>query len=167
MTNLDNFSNIYATLSQSSYPNRRNMFGEIYNFADLSTEMTKKSKESNNSVLFKFPNAKDAHGNDMSKSYLQLDKLKTMKEKNWLGKEKSYQKGMLTDEKAGYNSYYVTDTPTLNSDTTHTYFTTRGSDAMALNMVNDWVENNSSFILFNVYIPQAKLATKAMHEKIS
>ncbi|KRL84061.1 hypothetical protein FC32_GL001337 [Ligilactobacillus apodemi DSM 16634 = JCM 16172] len=71
--------------------------------------MTKKSKESNNSVLFKFPNAKDAHGNDMSKSYLQLDKLKT----------------------------------------------------------NDWVENNSSFTLFNAYIPQAKLATKAMHEKIS
>lgn len=46
--------------------------------------------------------------------YLQLDKLETVTEKDWFGKEKTYQKGLLTDEKAGYNSYYVTDTPKLN-----------------------------------------------------
>ena len=31
---------------------------------------------------------------------------------------KLYQKGLLTDEKAGFNAYYLTDTPTLTKDTT-------------------------------------------------
>ena len=83
------------------------------------------------------------------------------------GREKEYQKGLLTDEKAGYNSYFVTDTPTLNSETKHTYFATRGSDGFSLGTLNDWVVNNGSFTLFNSYIPQAKLATKAMHQKIT
>jgi len=69
------------------------------------------------------------------------------------GEEKTYQKGLLTDEKAGYNSYYVTDTPKLNNETKHTYFAARGSDGMSLNTLNDWVSNNGSFTLFNAYIP--------------
>ncbi|OJG93764.1 hypothetical protein RV18_GL003627 [Enterococcus termitis] len=54
-----------------------------------------------------------------------------MTEKKFFGKDKEYQKGLLTDEKAGYNSYYVTDTPALNTDIKHTYFATRGSDVVS------------------------------------
>ncbi len=167
MTDLTGSDNIYATLSQSSYPNRKNIFGEIYNFVDLSEETSNNLNVYNHSVPFTFPHAKDAYGNDTSKVYLQPDKLETLKEKSLFGEEKTYQKGLLTDEKAGYNSYYVTDTPKLNSATKHTYFATRGSDGMSLNTLNDWVSNNGSFTLFNAYIPQAKLANKAMQAKIS
>ncbi|OEG09761.1 hypothetical protein BCR25_09635 [Enterococcus termitis] len=98
-----------------------------------------------------------------------------MTEKKFFGEDKEYQKGLLTDEKAGYNSYYVTDTPTLNTDTKHTYFTTRGSDGASTdvkkgwagNNLNDWVNNNASFAVGEAYIPQAKLVIEAMHQKIA
>lgn len=97
-----------------------------------------------------------------------------MTEKKFFGEDKEYQKGLLTDEKAGYNSYYVTDTPKLNTDTKHTYFTTRGSDGASTdvkkewagNNLNDWVNNNAAFAVGDAHIPQAKLATEAMHQKI-
>lgn len=97
-----------------------------------------------------------------------------MAQKKFFGKDKEYPKGLLTDEKAGYNSYYVMDTPTLNTDTKHTYFTTRGSDGASAdikkgwagNNLNDWVNNNAAFAVGHGYIPQAKLATEAMHQKI-
>ena len=67
--------------------------------------------------------------------YLQPDNtVKTIKEKNWVGRETFYKKGLLTDEKAGYNSYYVTDTPTLSPKTQHTYFATRGSDGVSMDV---------------------------------
>ncbi len=158
----DNIENIYVNLSQSTYVKKHKSF---------SNDALKKWKQdilsSGNSVPFTFPHAKDAYGNDASKVYLQPDKLKTVTEKDWFGREKTYQKGLLTDEKAGYNSYYVTDTQKLNNETKHTYFATRGSDAMSLNTLNDWVSNNGSFTLFNTYIPQAKLASKAMQAKVS
>ncbi len=157
----DNIENIYVNLSQSTYVKKHKSF---------SNDALKKWKQdilsSGNSVPFTFPHAKDAYGNDASKVYLQPDKLKTVTEKDWFGREKTYQKGLLTDEKAGYNSYYVTDTQKLNNETKHTYFATRGSDAMSLNTLNDWVSNNGSFTLFNAYIPQAKLASKAMQAKV-
>ncbi|WP_237708594.1 winged helix-turn-helix domain-containing protein, partial [Enterococcus mundtii] len=56
----------------------------------------------------------------------------------------SYKQGLLTDEKAGFNAYYVTDTPKLSIETKHTYFVTRGSDGISssnLNL-NDWWHNN-------------------------
>ena len=39
-----------------------------------------------------------------------------------------YQKGLLTDEPAGFNAYFLTDTPTLSSQTKNAYFAVRGSD---------------------------------------
>ena len=39
-----------------------------------------------------------------------------------------YQKGLLTDEPAGFNAYFLTDTPTLSSQTKNDYFAVRGSD---------------------------------------
>lgn len=163
MSDLEKYYNIYADLSQASYKGRP----QSKMLANLDDNQLEEMKDSNYAT-FKFPNAKDAHGNDASTVYLQPDNtVKTIKEKNLFGREKEYQKGLLTDEKAGYNSYFVTDTPTLNSETKHTYFATRGSDGFSLGTLNDWVVNNGSFTLFNSYIPQAKLATKAMHQKIT
>ena len=162
MSDLENRNNIYADLVRNSYTHRK----ENFPFEELTPSQVNNLRNGN-SIPFTFPHAKDAYGKDASKVYLQPDKLETIKEKSLFGEEKTYQKGLLTDEKAGYNSYYVTDTPKLNSATKHTYFATRGSDGMSLNTLNDWVNNNGSFTLFNAYIPQAKLANKAMQAKIS
>ncbi len=62
----------------------------------------------------------------------------------------------------------------MSPKTQHTYFSTRGSDGVSMdvkkgwsgNNLNDWVNNNGSFTLFNAYLPQAKLANEAMHQKI-
>ena len=101
MTNLDSYSNIYADLAQSSYQNRNNPKGDIYNFANGLTNDQKKQLNSNKSAEFTFPNAKDAHGNDASTVYLQPDNtVKTVEEKNLFGRTNKYQKGLLTDEEA-------------------------------------------------------------------
>lgn len=80
---------------------------------------------------------------------------------------KRYQKGLLTDEKAGFSAYYLTDTPTLGEDTTKTYMAIRGSDAISLENWNDWIENDAKFALNHIHTPQAKLATAGMKAKIA
>ncbi|MFD2306959.1 cutinase family protein [Enterococcus termitis] len=170
MSNLESFNNIYANLAESAYTGRPNSFP--------SYRKDKKERE------FDFSENKTVNGELTTGGknlpnegivYLQPDNtVKTVTEKKFFGEDKEYQKGLLTDEKAGYNSYYVTDTPTLNTDTKHTYFTTRGSDGASTdvkkgwagNNLNDWVNNNASFAVGDAYIPQAKLATEAMHQKI-
>ncbi len=92
MTDLMDSDNIYTILSQSSYPNRKNIFGEIYNFVDLSEKKSNNLNVYNHSVPFTFPHAKDAYGNDASKVYLQPDKLETVTEKDCFGNEKIHQK---------------------------------------------------------------------------
>ena len=78
-----------------------------------------------------------------------------------------YQKGLLTDEKAGFNAYFLTDTPNLGKDTQKTYMTIRGSDGFnldklsvqgikALNL-NDWVDNDGQFAINNIHISQNTL----------
>ena len=80
---------------------------------------------------------------------------------------KRYQKGLLTDERAGFNAYYLTDTPTLGSDTTKTYMAIRGSDAISMENWNDWIDNDAKFALNHIHTPQAKLATAGMKAKIA
>ena len=80
---------------------------------------------------------------------------------------KRYQKGLLTDEKAGFSAYYLTDTPTLGEDTTKTYMAIRGSDAISLENWNDWIDNDAKFALNHIHTPQAKLATVGMKTKIA
>ena len=92
MTELKINYNIYVDLSKSSYTDRKNSFS--YN--ELK-DWKKDRYDSNQSVPFTFPNAKDAHGNDASTVYLQPDNaIKTIKEKNWVGRETVYKKGLLT-----------------------------------------------------------------------
>ncbi|ETD07264.1 DUF2974 domain-containing protein [Streptococcus sanguinis] len=78
----------------------------------------------------------------------------------------SYQKGLMTDEKAGFNSYFLTDSEELGSKTTKAYMAIRGSDGMRLETWNDWVDNDANFAFNHSRIPQAKLATVAMRERI-
>ena len=65
-------------------------------FAKL-TQVQKEELKLNEHATFHFPTAKDAHGNDASTVYLQPDNtVKTIKEKNWVGREKVYKKGLST-----------------------------------------------------------------------
>ena len=155
MTDLENNSNIYINLSQSAYPGRPRPFS-----MDSLSNKQLNELQNNNSIKYKFPDAKDAYGNDISTIYLQADNtLEAVK--NLFGK--TYDKGLLTDEKAGFNAYYLTDTPNLS----HTYFAIRGSDGASWRTKNDWIDNNYEFAVNKAYIPQAKLATEAMHQKIA
>ena len=92
MANLEKYTNIYADLAQGAYIGRK----EGFMFAKL-TQVQKEELKLNEHATFHFPNAKYAHGNDASTVYLQPDNtVKTIKEKNWVGREKVYKKGLST-----------------------------------------------------------------------
>lgn len=194
-SNLKNFDNFYADLAQSAYTGRPSNFP--YDSQSDSDKMLLDSGQSlyfNFSQDAKFynkdteewevtPGGKNFNQDDKinGKVYLQPDPdLHTVEETMDLqvpspngGYHKEtnivnrYQKGLLTDEKAGFNAYYLTDTPTLGKDTKQTYLAIRGSDGMRLANWNDWVDNDAQFALNHIHIPQAKLATKGMKAKIA
>ena len=183
-SNLKTFDNFYADLAQSSYRGRPIRFP----YESLS-EKNKAKLDSGTSIPFDFsqdvvykkeitPGGKNLPHN--GKVYLQPDpdlhdvyKITTVPVPDTNGmrqephKTKLYQKGLLTDEKAGFNAYYLTDTPTLNKDTKKTYMTIRGSDAISYENWNDWVDNDAQFALNHIHTPQAKLATVGMKAKIA
>ena len=161
MANLTNFNDIFSSLAESAYSgNRPNPFPI--------EDLNKKQKENLNkgkSVEFEF-------SQEATVSYKVDGKWVTETTKggtNLPNGGKVYLQqdstGILTDEKAGYNSYFVTDQSTVR-DSKETYFVTRGSDGISVENLNDWVNNNANFTLFNSYIPQAKLAEKAMETKL-
>lgn len=82
-----------------------------------------------------------------------------------------YQKGMLTDEPAGFNAYFLTDTPKLSNHTKKTYFAVRGSDGefdiKKWDNWNDWVGNNFPFAAWDGQVPQSKLALKGMQYSLA
>lgn len=194
-SNLKNFDNFYADLAQSAYTGRPSNFP--YDSQSDSDKMLLDSGQSlyfNFSQDAKFynndtkewevtPGGKNFDQDDKinGKVYLQPDPdLHTVEETMDLqvpspngGYHKEtdvfnrYQKGLLTDEKAGFNAYYLTDTPTLGKDTKQTYLSIRGSDGMRLANWNDWVDNDAQFAINHIHIPQAKLATKGMKVKIA
>ncbi|MDR0299593.1 MAG: hypothetical protein LBI13_05870 [Streptococcaceae bacterium] len=168
MSNLKSYSNIFADLSQSAYRGRPLSF----------------PKNQQNESEVKFDYSAKLGGTNLPNNgivYLQPDKtLHTVEVKTDLTIPNpnggyhtdsyvtgSYQASLLTDEKAGFNAYVVTDTPTLSADTQNAYLAIRGSDAMTLKNWNDWVDNDANFALNNAHIPQAPLATEAMKEKIA
>ena len=145
MENLKKYSDIFADLAQSSYTQRPKNFAEPKKWDPDQLE----AQHYGASIPFDFSKRPGGDNlGDSGKVYLQRDN-----------------SGLLTNESAGYNSYFVTDKPTVK-DSKETYFVTRGSDGMSLENVNDWVLNNANFTVFDSYIPQAKLATKAMHDKL-
>ena len=191
-SNLKNFDNFYADLAQSAYTGRPSNFppdnnSKDYQLFDFSQDAKFYNKDTEEWEVT--PGGKNFDQDDKSnqddkingKVYLQPDPdLHTVEETMDLqvpspngGYHKEtdvfnrYQKGLLTDEKAGFNAYYLTDTPTLGKDTKQTYLSIRGSDGMRLANWNDWVDNDAQFAINHIHIPQAKLATKGMKVKIA
>ena len=189
-SNLKNFDNFYANLAQAAYTGRPVKFPY-----ESQKKYDRDVLDSGQSLEFDF--SKDAEfynkitkkleitpgGKKLphdGKVYLQPDpglhdiyKITTVPVPDTNGmrqephKTKLYQKGLLTDERAGFNAYYLTDTPTLREDTTKTYMAIRGSDAISLENRNDWVDNDAKFALNHIHTPQAKLATVGMKAKIA
>ena len=174
--NLETFDNIYSSLAESAYTgNRPNSFPK---------KLKNKSIKFNFSKDIKSGTQTTQGGSNLPNDglvYLQPDKsLTTVEETTSLQvpnpnggyrTEKyvtsTYQKGLLTDEKEGFNAYYLSDTEKIDSSTKQTYFAIRGSDGIRLETLNDWLGNNARFAVGNQYVPQAKLAHKAMKEKIT
>jgi len=181
-SNLKTFDNFYADLAQAAYTFRPSNFppqnnsGKFREF-DFSNDGYMWDKDGNITEIT--PGGKHLPHN--GKVYLQPDpELHTIEDTMDLQLpnpnggyrqekyvRKRYQKGLLTDEKAGFNAYYLTDTPTLSKDTKKTYMTIRGSDAISIGNWNDWVDNDAQFALNHIHTPQAKLATAGMKAKIA
>lgn len=176
MSNLKNFNNIYANLAESAYNTRpknfppfakNREFKEI-NYSQDETyrgELTKGGKNlPNKGVVYLQPD-KTLHAEPIKSTY-SVPKVNGGYEQVPYDTLKTYQKGLLTDEKAGFNAYFVTDTAKLDETTRQTYLTIRGSDGASISTLNDWVSNDANFALTDAYIPQAKLANLALQEKI-
>ncbi|MGT2772489.1 alpha/beta hydrolase, partial [Streptococcus marimammalium] len=78
----------------------------------------------------------------------------------------TFQKGLLIDEAAGYNAYFLTDTDKLSQETQKTFLAVRGSDGFSWASANDWY-NDGIFTLFDSYIPQAKMNNEAIKAKLA
>ena len=180
-SNLKNFDNFYSDLAQSAYTNRPSNFPPYNNSTDIRLFDFSRDNKFYNKDKKEWeitPGGKKLpHG---GKVYLQPDpdlhdvyKITTVPvpDTNGMRQEphrtKLYQKGLLTDERAGFNAYYLTDTPTLGKDTTKTYMAIRGSDAISYENWNDWIDNDAKFALNHIHTPQAKLATAGMKAKIA
>ncbi|MCJ1995231.1 alpha/beta hydrolase [Lactococcus piscium] len=178
MSNLVNFNNLYANLAESAYNNRPKNFPSKNNklkesYIDYAQDhINKKTKLvetkggthlPNNGIVYLQPD-KTLHTEEV-KTTLQVPNPNGGYHKESYVTSR-YQKGLLTDEKAGFNAYFVTDSPTLSQETKQTYLAIRGSDGFGLNTLNDWVGNDANFALTNAYIPQAKLANQALVGKI-
>ncbi|MBF0777447.1 hypothetical protein [Streptococcus cuniculi] len=151
MSNLVTFDNIYANLAQSTYNGRPNLF--VYK------KLSKKQQNrllSGQSISINY--SQDAPITDENDNiigtvrggrqlpndgvvYLQPDSTYVVEQTTTVQVPKvnggyetqvvtgKYQKSLLTDKKAGFNAYFLTDTPTLTQDTKNTYLAIRGSDA--------------------------------------
>ena len=189
-SNLKSFDNFYADLAQSAYRGRPNLFAyerltkeerKILDSGEALQFNVSQDIQSYNEITKEFEITKG--GKKLphdGKVYLQPDpglhdiyKITTVPVPDTNGmrqephKTKLYQKGLLTDDEAGFNAYYLTDTPTLGEDTTKTYMAIRGSDAISLENWNDWIDNDAKFALNHIHTPQAKLATVGMKTKIA
>ena len=179
-SNLKTFDNFYADLAQSAYTYRPNNFPPDnnaldYQLFDFSRDNKFYNKDKKEWEIT--PGGKNLPHD--GKVYLQPDpdlrdtyKVTSVPVPDTNGMRqdihhKRYQKGLLTDDEAGFSAYYLTDTPALTNDTTKTYMTIRGSDAISKENWNDWVDNDAKFALNHIHTPQAKLATVGMKTKIA
>ncbi|MCL2112784.1 MAG: hypothetical protein FWH31_02410 [Streptococcaceae bacterium] len=172
MSNLENFDNIFANLAESAYNGRPNSFPKIYSQITEKEVDYSQDKDSvkgganlpNDGVVYLQPD-KTLHTEDVHTNLQIPNPNGGYHTESYV--TSTYQKGLLTDEKAGFNAYFVTDTPTLNADTKQAYLAVRGSDGFSIDSLNDWVANDGNFALTNSYIPQAKLANKALVSEIN
>lgn len=183
-SNLKTFDNFYGDLAQSAYTGRPNNFPPKNNSTKVKVFDFSKEVIYDEEIT---PGGKNLPYD--GRVYLQPDsdlhdvnKITTVPvpDTNGMRREPrivdSYQKGLMTDEKAGFNSYFLTDTPTLGKDTKKTYMAIRGSDGFNLDKIlergikalnlNDWIDNDAQFAFNHIHIPQAPLATEAMKTRI-
>ena len=164
MTNLKTFNNLYIGLSQSAYEDRPYSFYNrlLYtdDYADINFSNT---YEKNTETI---AGGKSLPNNGIL--YVQKDKTERFTSTNI---ELMYKKGLLIDEKEGFNSYFLTDTPELSTDTKNTYLAVKGSDVPGLDNLspigNDWLGNNYPFTMNDEYITQGKLVEEALHVKLA
>lgn len=179
-SNLKTFDNFYADLAQSAYTYRPNNFPPDnnaldYQLFDFSRDNKFYNKDKKEWEIT--PGGKHLPHN--GRVYLQPDpelrdtyKVTSIPvpDANGMRQDihhKRYQKGLLTDDEAGFSAYYLTDTPTLTNETKKTYMAIRGSDAISIENLNDWIDNDAQFALNHIHTPQAKLATVGMKTKIA
>ena len=173
-SNLKTFDNFYADLAQSAYNGRPNAFprynnavnwklidySQHINYAGENTPGGKHLPHNGRVYLQPDPELRDTY----KVTSIPVPDANGMRQDI---RHKRYQKGLLTDDEAGFSAYYLTDTPTLTNDTTKTYMAIRGSDAISKENWNDWVDNDAKFALNHIHTPQAKLATAGMKAKIA
>ena len=169
MNNLNNFNNIYLNLSQSTYEVRPLNF-----YQDLNNKMLIGIQDTvfkDFSKDFQEAGVNIAGGKNLPNNgivYVHKDKTERYTSTNI---ELMYKKGLLTDEIEGFNSYFLTDTPELNSDTKNAYIAVKGSDVPSLKNVgplwNDWLRNNYPFTMDDEYTIQGRLVEAALHVKLA
>ncbi|MGT2837390.1 triacylglycerol lipase [Streptococcus macacae] len=180
---LESFDNIYASLAQSAYTGRP----IVFDYSSLKKDQ-QKALDSGQSVRFDFSQDVEKKGQitqgASGDGYPDKSDPKASKTELYLQPD---QQGLLTDEKTGYQAYYVSDTAEINQDTHQTYFVVRGSDGFGIdtdklakdpldylaNMnpsdfnYEDWINNDMAFALTDAIVPQAGEATKGMKAKIA
>lgn len=173
-SNLKTFDNFYADLAQSAYNGRPNAFprynnavnwklidySQHINYAGENTPGGKHLPHNGRVYLQPDPELRDTY----KVTSVPVPDANGMRQDIH---HKRYQKGLLTDDEAGFSAYYLTDTPTLTNETKKTYMAIRGSDAISKENWNDWVDNDAQFALNHIHTPQAKLATVGMKAKIA
>ncbi len=169
MNNLNNLNNIYLNLSQSAYEVRPLNF-----YQDLNNKMLIGIQDTvfkDFSKDFQEAGVNIAGGKNLPNNgivYVHKDKTERYNSTNI---ELMYKKGLLTDEIEGFNSYFLTDTPELNSDTKNAYIAVKGSDVPSLKNVgplwNDWLRNNYPFTMDDEYTIQGRLVEAALHVKLA
>ena len=173
-SNLKDYNNFYADLAQSAYRGRPNTLSRYNNAVNWTLIDYSQDIDDDGKII---PGGKNLPHN--GRVYLQPDpdlrdtyKVTSVPvpDANGMRQDihhKRYQKGLLTDDEAGFSAYYLTDTPTLTNDTKKTYMAIRGSDAISYENWNDWIDNDAKFALNHIHTPQAKLTTAGMKAKIA
>lgn len=169
MSNLKTFNNIYASLAQSAYEDRPYSFystilDDSGDYFDMDFSLT--YDEQTETIV----GGKNLPNNGIV--YVHKDKtVQTEIEMKSVDSEYAYKKGLLLDQKDGFNAYFLTDTSELNTDTKNAYLAVKGSDVPSLKKIgaisNDWLGNNYRFVLHDEYIQQGKLVEEALHVKLA
>lgn len=167
MSDLKNFYNLYTALSQSAYEDRP------YNFFELLAKV-KNKVELDYSKDYQEEGVNIGGGKHLPNDgilYVHKDTSVTFTSRSIESmdgdKEQYYKKGLLSDEREGFNSYFLTDTPELSKDTKNAYLAVKGSDGPAFSSANDWGGNNYPITMRDAYTNQGKLVEEALHVKLA
>jgi hypothetical protein len=179
LSNLQDFNNLFADLASSAYFHRPNSYpsysfgkntSKPYDYSksarsdDASHELTLGGTNLPHDGIVNLQRDPSLHTVEVTGTHQTPQENGGFASTTYLIQK--YKKGRLTDERAGFNAYFLTDTETLNDKTQNAYIAVRGSDAIGIENANDWVSNDGAFAVGNAYIPQAKLAYTGMKQTL-